>query len=122
MSILTDIPRRQRFDDFSERGAFHAWMRHAIIFAVIACIAALLITYLVDSRHANKEKAPEKENITEKLPVVADLPMKSKSTMAPSPSGISPKVTKSGTSAAKKTTRPSSTSKTSSTHKTTQSN
>ena len=119
MSILTDIPRRQRFDDFSERGAFHAWMRHAIIFAVIACIAALLITYLVDSRHANKEKTPEKEKIAEKLPVVADLPMKSKPIKAPPPTGLSTKATKSGTSTAKKTAHPPS--KTSS-HKTTPSN
>jgi hypothetical protein len=97
-------------------------MRHAIIFSVIACIAALLITYLVDSRHANKEKALEAEKITEKLPVVADLPMKPKPTMASSSADISTRVTKSGPSTAKKTTHPPSTSKTSSTHKTIQPN
>jgi len=122
MPILIDIPQRQRFDDFSERGAFHAWMRHAIIFSIIACIAVLLITYLVDLRHANKGKALEAEKITEKLPVVADLPMKPKPTMEASSLDISTKVTKSGTSTAKKTTHPPLTSKTSSTHKTTQSN
>lgn len=105
MSILTDIPRRQRFDDFSERGAFHAWMKHSIIFAVIACIAALLITYFVDSRTANKEKAPEKEKVSEKLPVVADLPMKSKPTKSPL-LGASTKSSKSGSSTTKKTARP----------------
>ena len=118
MSILTDIPRRQRFDDFSERGAFHAWMKHAIIFAVIACIASFLILFLVDSRQANKEKEPVKEKPAEKLPVVADLPMKSKPIKVPPPTGLSTKATKSGTSAAKKTAHPPSTSKTSS-HKTT---
>jgi hypothetical protein len=105
MSILTDIPQRKRFDDFSERGAFHAWMKHSIIFAVIACIAALLITYFVDSHTANKEKVPEKEKTSEKLPVVADLPMKSKPTKAP-PSGTSTKSSKSGSSSTKKTAHP----------------
>lgn len=123
MSILTDIPRRQRFDDFSERGAFHAWMKHAIIFAVIACIASFLILFLVDSHQANKEKEPVKEKPAEKLPVVADLPMKSKPTagtkMATTSSGTSSKSTKSGTSTSKKSTRPT-TSKTAPTHKTTQ--
>lgn len=124
MSILTDIPPRKRFDDFSERGAFHAWMKHAIIFAVIACIASFLILFLVDSRQPNKEKEPVKEKVSEKLPVVADLPMKSKSTTGTkqgtktSVSGTSTKSPKSGTSTTKKTTRPPSTSKTSTSHKT----
>jgi hypothetical protein len=120
MSILTDIPQRQRFDDFSERGAFHAWMKHAIIFAVIACIASFLIVYLVDSRQATKEKVPAKEKTIEKLPVVADLPIKAKPTKVLPPSGPSTKSTKSGTSTAKKTAHPPSTSKTS--HKATQPN
>ena len=113
MAILTDIPQRKRFDDFSERGAFHAWMKHAIIFAVIACIASFLILFLVDSRQPNKEKEPVKEKVPEKLAPVADLPMKSKTTKAPPPSGTSTKSTKSGTSTGKKTAHPPSTSKTS---------
>ena len=95
-------------------------MKYSIIFAVIVCLAAILIKYLVDSRHAKKENVPEKEKTTEKLPVVADLPMKSKPTKAPPPSGLSTKATKSGTSTTKKATPHSSTSKTSPTHKTTQ--
>jgi hypothetical protein len=121
MSILTDIPQRKRFDDFSERGAFHAWMKHAIIFAVIACIASFLILFLVDSRQPKKEKEPVNEKTTEKLPVVADLPMKAKPTKAPPPSGSSTKSTKSGASTGKKTAHPPSNSKTSP-HKTTPSN
>ena len=112
MAILTEIPRRQRFDDFSERGAFHSWMKHSIIFAVIACIAALLITYFVDSRTAkNKEKVPEKEKTSEKLPVVADLPMKAKPIKAPT-SGTSTKSSKSGSSTTKKAGHPPSQHKT----------
>jgi hypothetical protein len=120
MSILTDIPQRKRFDDFSERGAFHAWMKHAIIFAVIACIASFLILFLVDSRQAKKEKEPVKEKAPEKLAPVADLPMKAKPTKT-SQSGTSTKATKSGTSTGKKTAHPPSNSKTSP-HKTTPSN
>lgn len=80
MSILIDIPRHKHFEDVTERGSFHVWMRHALIFAVIAALATLLIVYLMGSRRDEKGKIPDKDKSAEKLPVVADLPIKAKTT------------------------------------------
>lgn len=121
MSILTDIPQRKRFDDFSERGAFHAWMKQAIVFTVIICIAALLMVFLMDSRSEKKEKPVAKEKTTEQLPVVADLPMNAPATkgaVAKPPT----KSTKSVPATTKKGTHPPTTTKTPSTRKSTKSN
>jgi preprotein translocase subunit SecG len=78
MSILTDIPERQRFEDCSERGAFSTWMKYSIIFAVLFCLGAMLLVFMTDSKKPSDKGEDEKEKVVEKLPVVADLP-KSKS-------------------------------------------
>jgi cytoskeletal protein RodZ len=118
MSILTDIPQRKRFDDFSERGAFQAWMKQAIVFAVIICIAALLMVYLMDSRSENKEKAVAKEQTTEQLPVVADLPMNAPAKKETGTKSAT-KSTKSAPTTTKKATPPPTTTKSPSTRKST---
>jgi hypothetical protein len=121
MSILTDIPQRKRFDDFSERGAFHAWMKQAIVFTVIICIAALLMVFLMDSRSEKKEKPVAKEKTTEQLPVVADLPMNAPATKG-AVSKPPTKSTKSVPATTKKGTHPPATTKTPATRKSTKSN
>jgi hypothetical protein len=109
MSILTDVPQRQRFEDFSERGAFNRWMKYAIAVAVLFCLGALLIVFLMDSKRAADKPPAEKEKVVEKLPVVADLP-KSKpgKTIGKEPaktnSTLAVKSTKSGSTPTKKTT------------------
>jgi hypothetical protein len=109
MSILTDVPQRQRFDDFSERGAFNTWMKYAIAFAVLFCLGALLIVFLTDSKPATDKPPVEKEKVVEKLPVVADLPKSKTGTTTrkePAKTNSTPTVksTKSGTTTTKKTT------------------
>jgi len=95
MSILVDVPERKHFEDFGERGAFNRWMKYAIIFAVLFCVAALLMVFLMDSKRAPAEKDAQKEKVIEKLPVVADLPGKSKTSSTT-------KSTKSGSTTTKK--------------------
>lgn len=111
MSILTDVPQRQRFEDFGERGAFNAWMKYSIAFAVLFCLAAILLVFFMDTKRAPDAKAVEKEKVPEKLPVVADLPMKQKTgsetaakeTTKPA-GGTAVKPTKSAPATPKKTT------------------
>ncbi len=80
MSILMDVPERKHFEDFGERGAFNRWMKYSIVFAVLFCVGALVIVFLMDSKNAATKPPVEKEAVVEKLPVVADLPGKSKTT------------------------------------------
>ena len=109
MSILTDVPQRQRFEDFGERGAFNTWMKYSIAFAVLFCLGALLIVFLTYSKRATAKPPVEKEKVVEKLPVVADLP-KSKSGTSTSKetektaTSSAVKSTKSGSTPTKKTT------------------
>jgi preprotein translocase subunit SecG len=100
MSILVDVPERKHFQDFGERGAFNRWMRYAIVFAVLFCAAALLMVFLMDSKRAPAEKGAQKEKVVEKLPVVADLPGKSKTSSTTGTSTT--KSTKSGSTTTKK--------------------
>ncbi len=109
MSILTDVPQRQRFDDFGERGAFNTWMKYSIAFAVLFCLGALLIVFLMDSKRTADKPPVEKEKVVEKLPVVADLPRSKAGTTTGKESsktttGSAAKSTKSGTTTTKKTT------------------
>jgi hypothetical protein len=78
MSILMDVPDRKHFEDSDERGAFGRWMRYSIGFAVLFCLAALLLVFFMDSKRAPAAPLPEKEPIHKKLPVVADLPSRQK--------------------------------------------
>lgn len=109
MSILTDVPQRQRFEDFSERGAFNTWMKYSIAFAVLFCVGALLIVFLMDPKRAADKPPLEKDKFVGKLPVVADLPKSKTGTATNKESSkttltSTAKSTKSGSTPTKKTT------------------
>lgn len=46
MSVLTEVPPPQRYTDFSERGAFNAWMRASMIVAAVLLVVALLLCFI----------------------------------------------------------------------------
>ncbi len=68
MLFLSKIPRPEKFKDFSQPDAFRIWMRGAIIFAAVACVASLLLLSAVEScgkRRPAEKQAPE---VAEKKP------------------------------------------------------
>lgn len=75
MSILIDIPERKQFEYVGERRPFKPWIKYVIAFVVIICLAALVFLFFKGRADG---KAAEREQVVEKLPVVADLPMKPK--------------------------------------------
>jgi hypothetical protein len=62
MLFLSQIPKPEKFKDFSEPDAFRIWMRGAVIFAGLACVAALALCLAAEScgkRAPAVKKAPE---------------------------------------------------------------
>jgi len=91
-------------------------MKYSIVFAVLFCLAALLMVFFMDSKRETKEPVAEKEKVVEKLPVVADLPKSKAGT------STSKESSKTGTSSTKSTKSGSTTTKKAPPRKTTKTN
>lgn len=64
MLFLSKIPKPEKFQDFSEPEAFRIWLKGAILFAAVACAAALAICLVVESRG---KRAPAEKNRPEEV-------------------------------------------------------
>lgn len=89
MSVLTEVPPPQRYSDFSERGAFNAWMRAAMIVAGVLLVIALLLCFIFrpgsssapttadeqqESKTAEQQEAPAPDLFNPVRPAPAAFP------------------------------------------------
>ena len=61
MAILDKIPPPEKFEDFGEQGAFNAWMKYAVIVAVLVCVVGLATCLLLELRGKTKPVAETTE-------------------------------------------------------------
>ena len=54
MSILDNIPPPEQPTDFGEQGSFHAWMKYAVVTAVLVCVVGVAVCFLVEWRGKSK--------------------------------------------------------------------
>ena len=54
MALLDKILPPDKFKDFGEHGAFHAWMKYAVIVAVVVCVGGITTCFLLELRGKSK--------------------------------------------------------------------
>jgi len=69
MSILDNIPPPEKLEDFGEQGSFHAWMKYAVVTAVLVCVVGVGVCFLVERRgkppRVAKDTGAETEGTTQ---------------------------------------------------------
>ncbi|MCL1920591.1 MAG: hypothetical protein FWG50_05860 [Kiritimatiellaeota bacterium] len=71
MAILNEIPPPETFRDFGEQGAFHAWMKYAVIVAALVCVLGVAACFLLERRAKPKPDKEEEAKTEEPQPSAA---------------------------------------------------